>query len=108
MTNVKSKIENRIEIQETEDSLSLLSKRSDRKEKILVGFALETDKAVVNAKKKLKAKDLDLIVVNDPSTFDSDSIKFSLIDRAGKVREYPRQRKEQAAKVILDRLLNVR
>jgi phosphopantothenoylcysteine decarboxylase/phosphopantothenate--cysteine ligase len=100
----KRNAEHGIELEETEDVLSYLSKRSDRKGKILVGFALETDNAVANAKKKLKEKDLDLIVVNDPATFDSESIKFSVINRTGKVKEYPRQRKVAAAKTILDQL----
>ena len=49
-------------------------------------------------------KDLDLIVANDPSTFDGDQIKYSIIDRQGKVSDYPRQPKEQAANVILGKL----
>lgn len=100
----KSKVESRIEIQETEDILSYLAKRPDKKGKVLVGFALETDNAVANARKKLKEKDLDLIVVNDPSTFESDSIRFSLIGRRGEVKNFPRQSKAQAAKRILDSL----
>lgn len=109
---IKSKIKKgkqnlKIELEPTHDILTSLSRRSDRKEKILVGFALETDNAVANAKKKLKVKDLDMIVVNDPSTFDSETIKFSVINRVGKVRDFSRQKKEQAARAILDEVVRI-
>ncbi len=88
----------------TQDILETISKQKNRKDKKIVGFALETENLIANAKKKLKEKDLDLIVANDPSTFDGDQIKYSIIDRQGKVSDYPRQPKEQAANVILGKL----
>ena len=73
-----------------------------RKDKVIVGFALETDNLIKNAKKKLIDKNLDFIVANQPATFDSDQIKFSIIDKSGKVADYPLQSKDQAARAILD------
>ena len=60
---------------------------------------------VENAKKKLKEKGLDLIVANDESSFNSDSIKFSLIGKNGQVDDLPQRSKEQAAHLILDKVV---
>ena len=94
-----------IGIEPTDDILKTLAKRKDRKGKIHVGFALETDDPIKNAKQKLKEKDLDFIVVNDPSTFDSDMIKFALLDNNSKNRELLKQSKQQASNCILDKVL---
>ncbi|MBU1026780.1 MAG: bifunctional phosphopantothenoylcysteine decarboxylase/phosphopantothenate--cysteine ligase CoaBC [Candidatus Margulisbacteria bacterium] len=96
-----------IELEETDDILKTIAKQKGRKDRALVGFALETDDLIANAKKKLKEKDLDLIIANDPSTFDGNLIKFSIIDSQGKVKNYPKQPKDQAAHVILDRVSNL-
>ena len=86
----------------TEDILKTIGKMKGRKDKVIVGFALETDNLIKNAKKKLIDKNLDFIVANQPATFDSDQIKFSIIDKSGKVADYPLQSKDQAARAILD------
>jgi len=88
----------------TEDILKSISQQKNRKNKVLVGFALETDNLEKNAREKLKDKNLDLIVANGPATFDSDEIKFSLIDRTGKINNLPQQPKPAAANLILDRV----
>jgi phosphopantothenoylcysteine decarboxylase/phosphopantothenate--cysteine ligase len=99
--------EHRIELTPTEDILKAIARQKGRKQRVLVGFALETDKLIENAKAKLKEKDLDMIVANDSSTFDSDSIKFSMIDRKGQVKDFPQQPKDHAAHIILDRVSNL-
>jgi phosphopantothenoylcysteine decarboxylase/phosphopantothenate--cysteine ligase len=93
-----------LELEPTEDILKTIAKQKGREGRVLVGFALETDKMIENAKAKLVEKDLDMIVANDQATLDSDSIEFSVIDRQGKVNEHPRQTKERAAHVILDQV----
>ena len=93
----------KLELKPTEDILKTIAAQKGRKGRTLVGFALETDNQIQNAKAKLKAKDLDLIVANDDSTFDSNTIRFSIIDKQGNIDNYPLQPKEQAAQVILDR-----
>ncbi|MFH1683313.1 MAG: bifunctional phosphopantothenoylcysteine decarboxylase/phosphopantothenate--cysteine ligase CoaBC [Candidatus Margulisiibacteriota bacterium] len=98
----ESKID--LELNPTQDILKTIAGQKGRKGRVLVGFALETDDLIENAKKKLKDKNLDLIVANDDSTFDSNSIKFSIIDKTGKVSDHPQQPKAQAAQVILDRV----
>jgi phosphopantothenoylcysteine decarboxylase/phosphopantothenate--cysteine ligase len=96
--------EHRIELEQTEDILKTLAKQKGRKGRKLIGFALETNDLIENAKKKLKGKNLDLIIANDSSTFDSNMIKFSIIDKLGNISDYPQQPKKQAAQVILDRV----
>jgi phosphopantothenoylcysteine decarboxylase/phosphopantothenate--cysteine ligase len=58
-----------------------------------VGFAAESDNIVVNAKKKLQKKKLDLIVANDitdkKSGFGVDTNKVTLIDKKGKTEKLP-------------------
>lgn len=100
----KLQVESRIELEKTEDILKAIAQQKGRKGRVLVGFALETDNLIENAKKKLKEKDLDLIVVNDDLTFDSDGIKFSILDRSGKTEGYALQPKVQAAHLILDKI----
>ena len=86
------------------DILKTIAKQKGRRGRVLVGFALETDNLVENAKKKLKEKDLDLIVANDHSTFDNETVEFAIIGRDGKNTRFPEQPKDQAAHAILDRV----
>ncbi|MBN2058078.1 MAG: bifunctional phosphopantothenoylcysteine decarboxylase/phosphopantothenate--cysteine ligase CoaBC [Candidatus Saganbacteria bacterium] len=100
----KLKVEHRIELEPTEDILKAIAQQKGRNSRLLVGFALETEELIRNAKKKLEEKDLDLIVANDQTTLDGEAIKFSLISRDGRIDEYPLQSKDRAAHVILDRV----
>ncbi|MCJ7769238.1 MAG: bifunctional phosphopantothenoylcysteine decarboxylase/phosphopantothenate--cysteine ligase CoaBC, partial [Dehalococcoidales bacterium] len=60
---------------------------------IKVGFAAESEDLIANAKKKLKEKDLDLIVANDitakDSGFSADTNKVTIIDKSGKLEDLP-------------------
>ena len=79
--------------------------------KVLVGFAAETENHVRNGMEKLKAKNLDLIVVNSAngpdSAFDSDMNHATLIDASGSTEEIPRVTKRAMADRILDRVVQV-
>jgi phosphopantothenoylcysteine decarboxylase/phosphopantothenate--cysteine ligase len=76
--------------------------------RILVGFAAETQDLLANASAKLKAKNLDFIVVNPvsgpDSAFGSDTNKASIIDAAGAVQDVPLGSKSALANAILDRV----
>jgi phosphopantothenoylcysteine decarboxylase / phosphopantothenate---cysteine ligase len=78
---------------------------------ILVGFAAETEHLLENAQKKLKKKNLDLIVANDVSKpgagFNVDTNIATLITAAGAV-EYPLRTKKQLAEDILDTVAELR
>ena len=75
---------------------------------ILVGFALETDNAEENATKKLKAKNLDFIVLNSPSSKDrgfmADTNKITIIDKYNNKQEFPLKTKKEIASDIIDEL----
>jgi len=93
-----------IKITKTEDILSSIKKEN----KIIIGFALETDNEIANAKKKLKEKQLDMIVLNSlkdkRSGFEIDTNKVTLIKKSGKSINLPLQSKFQIANKILDQL----
>jgi phosphopantothenoylcysteine decarboxylase/phosphopantothenate--cysteine ligase len=76
-----------------------------------VGFAAESEDVVANAKKKLKKKQLDLIVANDitdaSSGFGADTNKVTLISRDGKVEKLPLMSKREVADRILDRVVGL-
>jgi phosphopantothenoylcysteine decarboxylase/phosphopantothenate--cysteine ligase len=75
---------------------------------VAVGFALETDDLEENAKKKLAAKGLDLIVANsarEPGAgFGHDTNRVTLIAADGAREELPLQSKDAVADAILDRV----
>ena len=82
-----------------------------KKDQFLVGFALETQEALANAKSKLEKKNLDLIVLNSLEdkgvAFGSDSNKVTLIDRDGTITPFDLKAKEFVAKDLVDYLINV-
>jgi phosphopantothenoylcysteine decarboxylase/phosphopantothenate--cysteine ligase len=75
---------------------------------IIVGFALETTDAVANGREKLRAKGLDLVVVNDATEagagFGVDTNRVTLLAADGSTQEVPLMAKGEVAEVILDRI----
>ncbi len=75
----------------------------------LVGFALETNDGVHHATDKLARKKLDFIVLNSlqdkGAGFRCDTNKVTILDKTGKVTEYPLKTKEKVASDIVDRLV---
>ena len=81
----------------------ILSSIKTEKTKV-IGFALETQNELNNAKKKLKEKNLDLIVLNSPGKetgFESDTNKVTIIKQDGKTLKLPLLSKFQVANKIL-------
>jgi phosphopantothenoylcysteine decarboxylase / phosphopantothenate---cysteine ligase len=80
-------------------------------DRVLVGFAAETENMLIHAQDKLKRKNLDLIVANDVSKegigFGSDMNEVSIIDRSGSVRQVPILTKDEIAHIILDAVKKV-
>ena len=78
----------------------------------VVGFAAETNDVVANARAKLEAKRIDLLVANDVSRrdigFDAEDNEVLLIDRWGGSRALPRMAKSAVADAILDEILALR
>jgi len=76
----------------------------------LIGFALETDNGPENAKRKLKNKNLDLIVLNNPNTegagFGADTNVVTLIDKKGS-EALPIMSKYEVGNAILSKYLKL-
>jgi phosphopantothenoylcysteine decarboxylase/phosphopantothenate--cysteine ligase len=73
-----------------------------------LGFALETDDPVANARKKLEDKGLDMVAVNEAGRADrgveAETNQVTLIDEAGVLDEMPLMSKSEVAERLLDRL----
>ena len=82
-----------------------------KKDRILVGFAAETQDLAENALSKLNRKNLDMIVanlVNEPGTgFGVDTNRVTFFFRDGSREELPQMDKLQVAHRLLDRVLNL-
>jgi phosphopantothenoylcysteine decarboxylase / phosphopantothenate---cysteine ligase len=93
-----------LQLTKTKDILKTLGNRK-RKDQVLVGFALETDREQENAVEKLESKNADLIVLNSLNDagagFGHDTNKITIFDRAG--RSFPfavKSKKEVAADIV--------
>jgi phosphopantothenoylcysteine decarboxylase/phosphopantothenate--cysteine ligase len=97
-------------LEPTEDILRELGKHKG--ERVLVGFAAETEDLLASAERKLKAKNLDLIVGNDVSGtetgFDSDYNSVVILGHGGFKREIMRLRKSEVAAEILNEVARLR
>lgn len=93
----------------TPDILSDVGKKKNRP--FVVGFAAETGRKLDKARKKLRDKNMDLIVFNDVteagSGFDVDTNKVVLIDKKKESR-LPLLDKDDVADAILDRIVRLR
>ncbi len=99
-----------LELVRTSDILrSLGQAKGDR---TLVGFAAETDHVIENAWKKLREKNLDLIVANDVSRegagFGTETNAAVLLDREGGEVPVPLGSKRALADAIWDRVIALR
>lgn len=92
-----------ITLKKTTDILASLGAKK-RKDQFLVGFALETNDELKNAKDKLARKNLDLIVLNSMQDkgagFATDTNKVTLINRDGDISEFSLKSKEEVAEDI--------
>ncbi|MGJ1439042.1 bifunctional phosphopantothenoylcysteine decarboxylase/phosphopantothenate--cysteine ligase CoaBC [Sphingobacterium siyangense] len=92
-----------IELKKTVDILATLGAKK-KENQLLVGFALETNNELENAKDKLIRKNLDFIVLNSMQDkgagFATDTNKVTIIDRAGNTHEFSLKSKEEVAKDI--------
>lgn len=98
-----------IRLDRTIDIISAIAK--NKKNKIIVGFAAETENVEQYAKEKLIQKNLDMIVANNVteknSGFGSDTNKVVIIFRDGTIEDFPLMRKTDLSDVILDRVLKL-
>jgi phosphopantothenoylcysteine decarboxylase / phosphopantothenate---cysteine ligase len=90
-------------LEKTKDILASLGEIKQKQ--LLVGFALETQNEIENAKTKLKKKNLDLIVLNslrdEGAGFKIDTNKVTFITKDNKVIPFPVKTKKEVANDIL-------
>jgi phosphopantothenoylcysteine decarboxylase/phosphopantothenate--cysteine ligase len=96
-----------IELVKTHDILSSLG--ATKKHQILVGFALETENEIENAKTKLKKKNLDLIVLNSLNDkgagFKKETNKVTIIDKLENISKFSVKSKADVASDIFKEIL---
>lgn len=79
--------------------------------KVLVGFAAETNDVLKNAAKKIKKKNLDFIVANDLTMqgagFSTETNIVKIIEADGRIKEYPKLLKSEVGDIILDKVRDI-
>ena len=80
-------------------------------DKVLVGFAAETNDVLENAAKKVKKKNLDFIVANDLTMqgagFSTETNIVKIIEADGSIKEYPKLLKSEVGDIILDKVRDI-
>tara|TARA_A100000164_G_C21938623_1_gene789415 strand:+ start:3287 stop:4486 length:1200 start_codon:yes stop_codon:yes gene_type:complete len=97
-----------IELKKTNDILFNLGKL--KKNQLLIGFALENNNEIKNAKKKVKEKNLDMIILNSlndkGAAFGHDTNKVTIIDSKLNINHYDLKQKRFVAKDIFEYILS--
>ncbi|MFD2939275.1 bifunctional phosphopantothenoylcysteine decarboxylase/phosphopantothenate--cysteine ligase CoaBC [Flavobacterium notoginsengisoli] len=103
----KTDAEFSIELEKTKDILSSLG--AIKKNQFLIGFALETENEIENAKLKIQKKNLDLIVLNSlqdkGAGFKKETNKVTFIDKNFEIEPMELKSKESVAADILDKVI---
>lgn len=98
-----------LELAPTPDILEEVGEKKGNR--ILVGFAAETEDLVKNAREKLFKKNLDLIAANDVTKegagFAAETNLVTILDRDGGIEELPLLPKKEVAHRILDRVVKL-
>jgi len=98
-----------IELVENEDILESIGKAKG--DKITVGFSLETEDEISNSIKKLKKKNIDFIVVNNPlvdgAGFGKDTNVVKIIDKDENIESFSQMTKSELAEIILNKILKL-
>jgi phosphopantothenoylcysteine decarboxylase/phosphopantothenate--cysteine ligase len=102
----KSENTSSIELVKTVDILQQLGQKKSNQ--LIVGFSLETENELANAKTKLQKKNLDAIVLNSLADkgagFQHNTNKITFIPAKGKHKTYPLKNKSEVAVDILDEI----
>jgi phosphopantothenoylcysteine decarboxylase / phosphopantothenate---cysteine ligase len=99
-----------LSLEPTPDILSSVARNKGNK--LIVGFAAETQNLAENARKKLSAKNADLIVANDVTAegagFDHETNVVTLFARDAREMPLPRMEKREVAQQLLDEVIRLR
>lgn len=105
----KEKDEMVLSLQKNQDILEELGRRKENR--LLVGFAAETENLEKNSVNKLVRKNLDIIVgnlVGRPSSgFGSDTNKVTFFYKDGTTESFPEMEKDEVANILLDRIATI-
>ncbi|WP_427873183.1 bifunctional phosphopantothenoylcysteine decarboxylase/phosphopantothenate--cysteine ligase CoaBC [Flavobacterium sp. MMS24-S5] len=103
----KNTAEFSIDLEKTKDILSSLG--AIKKNQFLIGFALETENEIENAKLKIQKKNLDLIVLNSlqdkGAGFKKETNKVTFIDKNFEIEPMELKSKESVAADILNKVI---
>ena len=111
MLNKKIKKEDDIKILKLENTVDVLDYMGqNKKNQLLIGFALESKNEIKNANSKLKNKNLDFIVLNSlkekNAGFNSDKNKITIINKDFSVKNFNLKSKIMVAKDIFKEIIN--
>jgi phosphopantothenoylcysteine decarboxylase/phosphopantothenate--cysteine ligase len=99
-----------LNLEPTADIAAALGKMKTASQ-FVAGFALETGDEIKNATRKLKLKNLDLIVLNSlrdsGSGFDTDTNRITIIDKYNNIDKFELKSKEAVARDILDKIISM-
>ncbi len=97
-----------IELEPTKDIAAKLGQLKT-KEQLLVGFALETNNELNNARQKLEKKNLDFIVLNslkdEGAGFGVDTNKITIIEKDNKISTFELKTKKEVAADIVEKMI---
>lgn len=97
-----------LHLERTPDILATVAERRERWPalKLVTGFAADTEDLVENALQKLRRKNLDLIVANDPrQAIGAEASTVIFIDREGRAQEMKDMPKEEVAEAVIERMI---
>jgi phosphopantothenoylcysteine decarboxylase / phosphopantothenate---cysteine ligase len=99
-----------ISLLKTTDILSEMALKKTAKQ-FVVGFALETENELENAKEKLKSKNLDMIVLNSLNNkgagFEHNTNKITIIDKQNNIFDFELKDKSEVAKDIIAKIMDL-
>ena len=99
-----------ISLLKTTDILSEMALKKTAKQ-FVVGFALETENELENAKEKLKSKNLDMIVLNSLNNkgagFEHNTNKITIIDKQNNIFDFELKDKSEVAKDIIAKIIEL-
>ena len=106
----KSTRDIKLVLQKTQDILFEMSNKKSSNQSI-IGFALETENELSNAKKKLHQKNLDMIVLNSLNNkgagFNHETNKITIIDKKNNIVEFDLKPKSEVAKDIISHIIKI-
>ena len=109
--NKKIKKEDDVKLLKLKNTVDILDYMGqNKKNQLLVGFALESENEIKNAKKKLKSKNLDFIVLNSLNEkkggINSDNNKITIIKKDYSIKDFNLKSKIKVAKDIFKEIIH--